>query len=199
MTSTATTREAHRRLDRLIAGFTIARGCLALLLGIALVLQREGTSGSLATFMGLYWLSGGVLTLAFRREIQQRGARRMPIVAGVFGVVAGAAVLLQGFLLEETPSAEQTFLLVGILVLGTGLTKLVSGMLADEDPIRRQSRESLILGTLETGLGVGLIVSRAAPPGLLILATTAWAFTAGIVLIGQGLRRRSRAIGSSPT
>ena len=65
---------------------------------------------------------------------------------------------------EDAPSAEQTFLLVGVLVLGTGLTKLVSGMLADEDPIRRQSRESVLLGGLETGLGVGLIVSRAAPP-----------------------------------
>ncbi len=149
--------------------------------------------------MGLYWLSGGALTLAFHRQIRQRGGRRMPLVAGVFGVVAGAAVLIQGFLLEDAPSAEETFLLVGILVLGTGLTKLVSGMLADDDPIRRQSRDSLILGTLEAGLGVGLIVSRAAPPGVLILATTAWAFTAGIVLIGQGLRRRRRAIGSSPS
>ena len=100
---------------------------------------------------------------------------------------------------QDAPSAEETFLLVGILVLGTGLTKLVSGMLADDDPIRQQSRDSLILGTLETALGVGLIVSRAAPPGLLILATTAWAFTAGIVLIGQGLRRRRRAIESSQT
>ena len=199
MTAPATGHESHRRLDRLIAGFTIARGCLALLLGITLVLQREGTSGSLATFMGLYWLSGGVLTLAFHRQIRQRGGRRMPLVAGVFGVVAGAAVLIQGFLLQEAPSPEETFLLVGILVLGTGLTKLVSGMLAGDDPIRRQSRDSLILGTLETGLGVGLIVSRAAPPGALILGTTAWAFTAGIVLVGQGLRRRRRAIESSQT
>ena len=123
----------------------------------------------------------------------------MPIVAGVFDVVAGAAVLAQGFLLEDAPSAEDTFLLVGVLVLGTGLTKLFSGMLADDDPIRRQSRDSLILGTLETGLGVGLIVSRTAPPGLLILATTAWAFTAGIVLLSKGLRRRRRAIESSQT
>ena len=133
MTGPATPLESHR-VDRLIAGFTIARGCLALLLGIALVFQREGASGSLATFMGLYWLSGGLLTLAFHREIRRRGGRRMPIVAGAFGVVAGAAVLVQGLLLQDTPSAEETFLLVGILVLGTGLTKLVSGMLADEDP-----------------------------------------------------------------
>lgn len=197
MTAPATERESHRRLDRLIAGFTIARGCLALFLGITLLLQREGTSGSLATFMGLYWLSGGILTLVFHREIRRRGGRRMPLVAGIFGVVAGAAVLIQGVLLSDVPSAEDTFLLVGVLVLGTGLTKLVSGMLADDDPIRQRSRDSLILGTLEAGLGVGLIVSRAAPPGLLILATTAWAFTAGVVLIGQGLRRRRRAMGPS--
>ena len=63
----------------------------------------------------------------------------MPIVAGVFGVVAGAAVLIQGFLRQDAPSAEETFLFVGVLVLGTGLTKVVSGMLADEDPIRQQN------------------------------------------------------------
>ena len=123
----------------------------------------------------------------------------MPIVAGVFGVIAGAAVLVKGFLLQGAPSAEDTFLLVGVFVLGTGLTKLVSGLMTGDDPIRRRSQDSLILGTLESGLGVGLIVSRGAPPGLLILATTAWAFTAGIVLIGQGLRRRRLAIGSTQT
>ena len=123
----------------------------------------------------------------------------MPIVAGVFGVVAGGAVLIQGLVRQDAPSAEETFLLVGILVLGTGLTKLVSGMLADEDPIRQQSRESVLLGGLESALGVGLIVSRAAPPALLILGTMAWAFTAGIILIGQGLRRRRRTIEASKT
>ena len=186
--------DSHRGLDRLIAWFTIARGCLALLLGVTLLLQREGTSGSLANFMGLYWLSGGALTLVFQREIRQRGGRRMPIVAGVFGVVAGGAVLIQGVIRQDAPSAEETFLLVGVLVLGTGLTKLVSGMLAGEDPIRQQSRESVLLGGLESALGVGLIVSRAAPPAVLILGTMAWAFTAGVILIGQGLRRRRRTI-----
>jgi uncharacterized membrane protein HdeD (DUF308 family) len=194
MTAPEPARESHRRLDRLIAWFTIARGCLSLILGITLLLQLEGAGGSLATFMGLYWLSGGILTLAFQREIRRRGGRRMPLVAGAFGVVAGAAVLIQGFLRQDAPSAEETFLIVGVLVLGTGVTKLVSGMLADDDPIRQQSRESLFLGVLESALGVGLIVSRAAPSGLLILGTMAWAFTAGILLVGQGLRRRRRAI-----
>ena len=146
MTAPEPARESHRRLDRLIAWFTIARGCLALFLGITLLLQHEGASGSLANFMGLYWLSGGALTLVFQREIRRRGGRRMPIVAGVIGVVAGGAVLIQGVIRQDAPSAEETFLLVGILVLGTGLTKLVSGMLADEDPIRQQSRDSVILG-----------------------------------------------------
>jgi uncharacterized membrane protein HdeD (DUF308 family) len=199
MTTDEVRREPHRRLDRLVAWFTIARGCLALVLGIALLVQREGSSGSLATFMGLYWLSGGILTLAFQAEIRRRGGRRMPVIAGLFGIVAGGAVLIQGLVREDAPSAEETFLLVGVLVLGTGLTKLVSGMLAGEDPIRQVSRESRLLGVLESGLGVGLIVSRAAPPALLILAIVAWAFTAAFILLGQGLQRRRRVLEASPT
>ena len=67
MTAEAATRASHQRLGRMLAWVTIARGCLALLLGFALLLHREGTSESLATFMGLYWLTGGILAVTFHR------------------------------------------------------------------------------------------------------------------------------------
>ncbi len=194
MTTEAATRASHQRLARILAWFTIARGCLALLLAFALLLQREGTSESLATFMGLYWLTGGILALTFHREIRRAGARRMPIVAGIFGVTAGSALLIRSFLLEEPPTEEETFVLIGLLISISGLTNLVSGARTGSDADRRWNRTSLTLGLLEVFLGAGLIVRGGAPGPVLILATTAWALTAGVVLLGQGIAIRHRAM-----
>ena len=198
MTTEAATHASHQRLGRMLGWFTIARGCLSLFLGLALLLQREGTSESLATFMGLYWLSGGILALTFHREIRRVGARRMPIVAGIFGITAGSALLIRSFTLKEPPSEEQTFVLIGLLVAVSGLTNLVSGARTGADAERRWNRTSLVLGLLEVFLGAGLIVRGGAPGQVLILATTAWALTAGVVLLGHGIaiRHRARARGS---
>jgi uncharacterized membrane protein HdeD (DUF308 family) len=146
MTSDAATHGSHRRAERLLSWFTIARGCLALSLGVALLLQREGTSETLATFMGL-----------------------------------------------KPPTEEETFILIGLLVTVAGLTNLVSGARTGADTARRWNPTSLILGLLEVLLGVGLIVRGGAPGPVLILATTAWALTAGIVLVGQRISIERRA------
>ncbi len=199
MTTDAAKHASHQRLGRMLAWFTIARGCLALLLGFGLLLQREGTSESLATFMGLYWLTGGILALTFHREIRRVGARRMPIVAGIFGITAGSGLLIRSFLLKEPPSEEETFVLIGLLITVSGLTNLVSGARTGTDAARRWNRTSLTLGLLEVFLGAGLIVRGGAPGPVLILATTAWALTAGVVLLGQGIAIRRRAMERATT
>ena len=199
MTTDTAARAAHERLVRTLAWFTIARGCLALFLAITLVLQREGTSESLATFMGLYWLTGGILALTFHREIRRVGARRMPIVAGIFGVVAGGAILIRSFLLKEPPTEGETFALIGLLIGFTGLTNLVSGARTGAEAARRWNRTSLALGLLEVVLGVGLIVWGGASGPVLVLATTLWALIAGVVLLGQGIAiRRRTTVRSAP-
>jgi uncharacterized membrane protein HdeD (DUF308 family) len=195
--SDASTRSTRERVARTLAWFTIARGALALFLGFALLLQRDGTSETLATFMGIYWLTGGILALTFHREIRAIGARRAPIVAGVFGVVAGSAVLIRGLVVGNSPSPADTFLLVGALILATGVTNVASGVLTGDGLVRRRSQESLVLGTLEIVLGTALILSRGQPAQLLLLATTAWALAAGTVLLAEGLRLRRRAAGPS--
>jgi uncharacterized membrane protein HdeD (DUF308 family) len=189
---------ARRRLEWLLAGVTIARGTLALLLGGALLLQREGTSETLATFMGLYWLIGGILTLAFEREIRALGVRRLPIVAGLFGVLAGGAVLIRGVIVQAQPSAEETFLLIGVLILVTGVTNVGAGVQTGSGPGRQRTREALVLGTLEVVLGVALIVSRGAPAAFLVIATMAWALAVGVVLLIHGLRM-TRRLTTGPT
>ena len=111
MTTEVAARVAHERLQRMLGWFTRRAASRS---SSALWLQREGTSESLATFMGLYWLTGGILALAFHRELRRAGARRMPIVAGIFASTAGSALLIRSFLLKEPPSEEETFTPIGL-------------------------------------------------------------------------------------
>lgn len=181
---------SHARARRVLAWVTIARGGLALGLGVALLLQREGTTETIATFMGMYWLIGGILTLTFHREIRAVGARRLPLLAGAFNVLAGGAVLIRGAMQPAPPSLAETFVLVGILILITGLTNAVSGVRSGTGLSRERTRESLILGLLEITLGTLLVLVGGQPGPGLLLATIAWAFAAGVILLGQGLRMR---------
>jgi uncharacterized membrane protein HdeD (DUF308 family) len=184
----------HAGARRILAWVTIARGGLALGLGLALLLQREGTTETIATFMGMYWLIGGILTLTFHREIRAVRARRLPLLAGAFSVVAGGAVLIRGAMQPAAPSLAETFVLVGILILVTGLTNAASGVRSGTSLSRERTRESLILGLLEITLGTLLVLIGGQPGPGLLLATTAWAFTAGIILLGQGLRMRRNLV-----
>ena len=185
---------SHQRIRRILAWVTFARGGVALSLGVSLLLQQEGTAETLATFMGLYWLIGGILTLRFNREIRAVGGRRLPIVAGAFSVLAGSAVLIRPILLQAAPPAEETFLLVGIFILLAGGMNLSSGVRTGTGLSRERSRESTILGMLEIILGAALILSRGTPGAVLITMTTAWAFAAGVILLAQGVRMR-RSLG----
>jgi len=186
--------QATRRAARWIAWFTVVRGCLALALGAALLLQRDGTTRHLATFMGLYWLSGGIVALGLHRQLRAIGERRLPLLAGLFGVVAGTGLLVREVVVKADPSANGTILLVAILIFVNGLTNFVSGIRTGDGLGRTRSRESAVLGGTEVLLAIVLILSRDAPSSVALLVAAIWAFVAGWILLGRGLRLLRREV-----
>jgi uncharacterized membrane protein HdeD (DUF308 family) len=68
-----------------------ARGVLALMLGVAMVVQPEKTSDNLATYMGAFWALTGVVSI--RAALAGQSTRGAPLVSGCAGVVAGLVVL----------------------------------------------------------------------------------------------------------
>ena len=109
-------------------GVAMLRGALAIFLGLALLLYPDRSRPMLANFMGVYWLVSGVVSLRWGTAI--RPVRRLAIIAGVIGVLAGLIVvsrlLLQNFLGEVL-----IFNLIGFIMLLTGLLHVFGGFRTD--------------------------------------------------------------------
>jgi uncharacterized membrane protein HdeD (DUF308 family) len=104
---------------------TVARGVMAIVLGLALALQHDRAPAALVNFMGVYWILNGIVT--FQWGLAAEGPRRrLPLAAGAIGTVTGAVVLVA--------NVGTTFLLaiLGLVIALTGIAHLLGGFeLAD--------------------------------------------------------------------
>jgi uncharacterized membrane protein HdeD (DUF308 family) len=130
---------------------TLARGVMAIILGLALALQYDRAPAALANFMGVYWILNGVITFQWGLSADTP-RRRLPLVAGAIGIVTGAVVLLA--------DVGKTFLLaiLGFVIALTGIVHLLGGFeLADVSA--RRWRPGVPLGILELGLGTTVVLT----------------------------------------
>jgi uncharacterized membrane protein HdeD (DUF308 family) len=130
---------------------TVARGVMAIVLGLALALPLDRAPAALVNFMGVYWILNGIVTL--RWGLAAEGPRRrLPLAAGAIGIVTGAVVLLA--------NVGTTVLLAipGVVIALTGIAHLLGGFeLANRSG--RRWRPGVPLGILEIGLGTTLILT----------------------------------------
>ena len=77
---------------------TLARSIIALILGLALILQPDKARPMLVNFIGIFWLVAGVMSL--RWGASGEPARRPSVVVGIVGIVAGAMVLARFLLID---------------------------------------------------------------------------------------------------
>jgi len=130
---------------------TVARGVMAIVLGLALALNGHRAPAALANFMGVYWILNGIVT--FRWGLAAEGPRRrLPLVAGAIGTLTGAVVLVA--------NVGTTFLLaiLGVVIALTGIAHLLGGF-EFADRSGRRWRPGVPLGILEIGLGTTLILT----------------------------------------
>jgi uncharacterized membrane protein HdeD (DUF308 family) len=72
---------------------TVARGVMAIVLGLAFALPLDRAPAALVNFMGVYWILNGIVT--FQWGLAAEGPRRrLPLAAGAIGTVTGAVVLV---------------------------------------------------------------------------------------------------------
>ena len=158
---------------------TLVRGLMAIVLGLALAVDRDRAPAALANFMGVYWMLNGVVTLQWGLMAERR-RRLLPLTAGSIGIVTGAVVLLA--------DVGTTFLLsiLGAVIALTGIVHLLGGFeLADVSG--RRWRPGVPLGILEVGLGATLIVTSGQGGSLSTWLASAWALLGGTVLIFDAL------------
>lgn len=156
---------------------TLARGVMAIVLGLALALHKDRAPAALANFMGIYWILMGMVTLQWGFAAE-KPRRRLPIVAGAIGVVTGTVVLVA--------DVGTAFLLsiLGIVISLTGIVHLLGGFELD-DLSGRRWHSGLPLGILELGLGTTLILTSGQSGSVSTWLASAWALLGGVVLVSD--------------
>jgi uncharacterized membrane protein HdeD (DUF308 family) len=167
---------------------SVARGAVALVLGIAMILAGESRS-AITSFIGAYWLLGGLLTTRIALAIRWRRGSQLGLTAGVVGVVAALLVLLR----ERVSSiVEPTTLvaLLGISAILMGLLRVLGAFELQRRTGRRWTFGGLALGSVEIVLGVALLATDAPEARAVHVAAAAWALIGGALLLFEGLRLR---------
>jgi uncharacterized membrane protein HdeD (DUF308 family) len=169
----------------------LVRACLAVSLGLALLVQEEKTRPLLLNFMGVFWLVSGLVVL--RAILTGRPHRRFGAAAGLLGVGVGVAVVLRSEL--NLFSDELVVVILGLVILLTGVMHAVGGF--EEEASLLHWRPGLAIGVAEVVLGAILVVSPLSEGRAFYWAASVWALCAGVVLVGDALRIRSAGASSS--
>lgn len=172
---------------------TLIRGMLAITLGIVLFFQPEKTRPFLVSFMGMFWLVSGIISL--RWGVHGERSRGLSLLAGGAGVLAGLGFLSRrfatGFVGEDVLIS-----LIGLIILLTGLMHIIGGFRtgpAESDMFSRNRKWSwtaFILGLFEIVLGVMLVIEPMGRGPLIYTVASIWALVGGVVLIGNALQLR---------
>jgi uncharacterized membrane protein HdeD (DUF308 family) len=182
--------EAKHPERRATFWITLARSILALALGLALIFHPDKTRPTLVNFVGVFWLAAGIMSLRWGASGER--ARRTSIVVGIVGMVAGVLVLGR-FLLAQVVGEAPIVLLIGVVVVLTGVVHVFEGFRTGPDLQRRRSWTSTLLGVFEIALGLAVLLWREDFGPVFYALVTIWAFLAALVLLRQALRQRSLA------
>jgi uncharacterized membrane protein HdeD (DUF308 family) len=170
---------------------TALRGLVALTLALAITVAGRSTA-RLVTFLALFWMTGGLITLRFALAIRPRPGFRLGLAAAIAAVVGAVLVLLRDRLSGRIE--PDVFVgLLGVSAVLTGLLRILGGFAAEERLGRRWTLGGIVLGTLELGLGALLLLTSEVDPDLLVPIVAAWGAVSGILLLAQGLGLRRLA------
>jgi uncharacterized membrane protein HdeD (DUF308 family) len=183
--------EAKHPERRAAFWITLARSVMALALGLALLLHPDKARPMLVNFIGVFWLAAGIVSLRWGASGER--ARRMSVVVGIVGIVAGVLVLGR-FLLSQLVGEAPIVLLLGGIVVLTGLVHVFEGFRTGADRHRQRSWMSALLGAFEIVLGLVVLVWRDDFGPFFYTVVTVWAFCAAFVLLREALRQRARAM-----
>ena len=168
---------------------TLARGLVALCLGGALLVAGAGQS-RLATFIGIYWLLGSVLTI--RWVLRSRGAPGTGLGALAAGIGATTALaLLARRPIDGVIGLGALLDLVGAGAIATGALRLLGGFRDNQLPDEHQRRRgSMLVGALDVGLGIALILTSDATSTWVRILAAAWGIVGGTLLLVNALQLR---------
>jgi len=189
-------RDGHNR-GRTI-GFWIAllRGFFAIMLGLVLIFNPEKTSVMLVNFMGLFWLTSGIILIRhtnarFGDQTDRVLGKRTSLVLGLVGILAGLLIISRS--LTRNWVGEVVFVeLLGAVILLTGVLHLFSEFRIGRVINTKTTTAQKILAVFEIILGVMLIISPLEQGSIVYWTATIWALVGGGLIITGALYQRAQ-------
>jgi uncharacterized membrane protein HdeD (DUF308 family) len=172
---------------------TLIRGMLAVGLGVALVFWPDKAQPILVSFMGMFWLVSGIVSL--RWGVHGERARGLSLLAGAAGVLAGVGMLSRRFT-QGIVGEDVLLSVIGLIILLTGLMHIVGGFRTGpvETHLLSQNRKwswtAFLLGLFEVVLGVILVIAPMNRGPGVYFAASVWALLGGTILLGDAVRLR---------
>lgn len=167
---------------------TLLRGLLAIGLGLSLFFVPDRTGAMLGNFMGLFWLTTGLVSLRGDPVIPQRRLARAIALVVIF---TGLLMLSRKFV-DRWMEWGSIVNAVGAVIILTGVLHMVGGVQIGEGRGYARTRLSVLLGVFEVVLGALLILSPTGRGEVIHLVAAVWALIGGALLIGDALLRRRR-------
>lgn len=170
----------------------LVRGAVALALGVTLLAAGSNLS-RLTTFVAIYWVAAALLTIRWVGARPALHYRRLALLAGVTGLVAGLAVVFR--VLFKALLSEAAWLdFLGATAIFTGVLRL-SGLIHDDQMARDRPRRRYryVVGTLEVLLGGALVTAEQGPSQSTRILLGIWALAMGAFLLLDGFMMRRLA------
>jgi uncharacterized membrane protein HdeD (DUF308 family) len=158
----------------------LLQGIVTLGLGVLLLVWPIETLLVLVTFLGVYWLIGGIVTFAsVFAESEHRGWR---IASGLLGIIAGVLVLLYPFF--------STLLIPSFFAIFIGVWGIIIGALNIAAGIKGAGIGSTALGIISAILGILLLANPLIGAAALVFVFGIFSTIGGISLIAAGIMLR---------
>jgi uncharacterized membrane protein HdeD (DUF308 family) len=169
----------------------LARGIFAIILGLLLVVEKAHWNA--IQYMGMFWLSIGLTSIAWARS-RGRDIRwaRWSMVAGILGVLAGLIALARP-IVAEFFATWVIVALIGALSIITGLAHIFGGFRAEPENGSHWSWGSYLVGGVQVVLGAIIVIYPFEPTPAARLMVVGWCLITGVLLILDAQRLRTRA------
>lgn len=190
-------KQDDRRRGRSI-GFWISllRGFFAITLGLVLIFNPEKTRVMLFNFMGLFWLTSGIILIRhtnarFGKQTDRVLGKRTSLVLGLAGIVAGLLVISRS-ITRNWVREVVFFELIGAVILLTGVLHLFGEFRIGRMIKSKTTTAQKILAVFEILLGGLLIISPLEQGSIVYWIATIWALVGGGLIITDAVYQRAR-------
>ncbi len=160
---------------------------LGLILGLGVALDDATLKTMLSQFIGIYLVGSGIMSLIWGFSNRKRWG--LWFAAGALGLLGGVAFIVRPFIDDFLSSTLLTAIL-GVVIVLTGVVHILGGFRTGDEYGRKWAWEHFLLGLIEIGMGLVILVSILFTAQTSRIALSIWGVIAGIGLISDAIRLR---------